>query len=210
MSSFSINSLASAGFSGNIIFPRNGDQWTEATQPWGAQSKRSGPKVALQPKTVEDVSEAIFWLNQEGLDFAVRSGGMAESQSDDVILDLCLLNKADYDSKNNCFHLGPGQMSIRNWRTCQSPQSVGMLVSLVWEALLSAVVSVTCLTCTDWFRKAFWKPRLFSQVQARGNDDLLFAIRGAGHAFGGRDRACCSRVPKTHKHLCRLSPLWLG
>lgn len=57
--SLPIDSLISTGFSGNIVLPES-QEWTQATQVWGAQSKRS-PKVAIQPKTAEDVSKAVSY-----------------------------------------------------------------------------------------------------------------------------------------------------
>jgi hypothetical protein len=87
---FEFDKLTASGFSGNIILPGD-DRWINATQPWGAQSKRS-PRLSLQPRTARDVAKAvssphnvwycgldlitqIMWLNDCGLDFAIRSGG---------------------------------------------------------------------------------------------------------------------------------------
>jgi hypothetical protein len=60
-----IDKLTASGFSGNVLEP-DSERWTEATQAWGAQSKRS-PKFALQPKSAEDVSKAVGPVNSPSL-----------------------------------------------------------------------------------------------------------------------------------------------
>ncbi|KAF9077185.1 hypothetical protein BDP27DRAFT_1311958 [Rhodocollybia butyracea] len=173
--SLQINALTSAGFSGNIVLP-NSEAWTDATQAWGAQSKRS-------PK--------ILWLNQENLDFAVRSGGMAESQSDGAIIDLCFLDKVDYDAANNCFHLGPGQP----WRNVYKKQEnmpvtvMGGRVGFVGVGGFTIGGGLSYLAnlhglASDSILDAQIVLADGSIVRAKDNDDLFFAIRGAGHAFG--------------------------
>jgi hypothetical protein len=52
-----IDKLTASGFFGNVLEP-DSECWTEATQAWGAQSKRS-PKFVLQPQSAEDVSNAV-------------------------------------------------------------------------------------------------------------------------------------------------------
>ena len=56
-----IDKLTASGFSGNVLEP-DSERWTEATQAWGAQSKRS-PKFALQPQSAEDASKAVCTVN---------------------------------------------------------------------------------------------------------------------------------------------------
>lgn len=94
-----LSQLTSSGYTGDILFkPSNGledDDWTMATRSWGCQGKKD-PKVALKPKTLEDVSKAVLWLGRNHLDFAVRSGGTAQSQCDGIILDMGHFKRSVY------------------------------------------------------------------------------------------------------------------
>lgn len=87
-----LEELKTAGYNGDILLKPTGiqeedDVWNLATRTWGCQSKRD-PAFALKPRTVEDVSKAVQWLGRHNIDFAVRSGGTGQSQSDEAILDM--------------------------------------------------------------------------------------------------------------------------
>ncbi len=88
--------LKDSGYTGDILFPppkaavvEGNDVWDLATRSWGCQAKKS-PQIVLKPARVEDVSKALVWLckHHGKVDFAVRSGGVGQSQSDDIIMDL--------------------------------------------------------------------------------------------------------------------------
>ncbi|KAF8993095.1 hypothetical protein BDQ17DRAFT_1368771 [Cyathus striatus] len=98
-----ISGLLASGFKGDIII--NGQPgFANATEPWSFNYVKD-PKLALLPNTANDVSLAIKWLNKLSLDFAVRAGGAAGSQSDGVILSLANLNKVDYVASEGVLHL---------------------------------------------------------------------------------------------------------
>ncbi len=88
--------LTDSGYKGDILHKPDivqpEDAWDMATRTWGCHSRKD-PKVVLKPKTTADTSAAILWLKKHRIDLAVRSGGTALSQSDEVILDLGYFNK---------------------------------------------------------------------------------------------------------------------
>ncbi|KAF8993100.1 hypothetical protein BDQ17DRAFT_1368779 [Cyathus striatus] len=185
--SLPINKLTSSGYQGEIIHPTD-ELYTASTQTWGEQGKLS-PKLALRPKSTLDVSKAIVWLTTNNIEFAVRSGGCGDSQSNGVIVDMAHLTK--YNPTTSSVHIGPGQTWHKAY-TALADKPVTVLGGRVGYVGVGGFILGGGLSylanlygiAADSLIDAEVVLADGSIVRAKDDEDLLFALKGAGHAFG--------------------------
>ncbi|KAF9035033.1 FAD-binding domain-containing protein [Hymenopellis radicata] len=198
--------LTNSGFNGDILHKPDAvqpeDAWDLATRTWGCQSRKD-PKVVLKPKTTGDTSAAILWLKKHKIDFAVRSGGTAQSQSDQVILDLGHFNKVEYDESKQQVVLGPGQ----SWRMVYdkltpspvtvmggrlAPVGVGGFLTGGGLCYLTNMYGLATKSVID-YQLVLADGRV---IWASEDPELAQAMRGAGYSFGVITEIVVKAIPK--------------
>ncbi|KAF8915223.1 hypothetical protein CPB85DRAFT_1251656 [Mucidula mucida] len=184
--------LTDSGYKGDILHKPDivqpEDAWDMATRTWGCHSRKD-PKVVLKPKTTADTSAAILWLKKHRIDLAVRSGGTALSQSDEVILDLGYFNNT-VERKQQVV-LGPGQPWRRVYETLApspvtvmggrlAPVGVGGFLTGGGLCYLTNMYGLATNNVID-YQFVLADGRV---IWASEDPELAQAMRGAGFSFG--------------------------
>ncbi|KAF9077187.1 hypothetical protein BDP27DRAFT_1413630 [Rhodocollybia butyracea] len=169
------------GFNGLILLS-NSPNFLNFTQAW-AMNYNATPQVALVPHTSNDVAVAIKWVNAFNLDFAIRSGGAAASQSHQVIISLSLLNTVDYIPSQGVIHLGPGNVwgDVYDAMADLDVTALGGRLPLIG---VGGIVDAEVVLADG------------SIVWASENPDLLYAVRGAGFTIGAVTEYVVKAYPK--------------
>ncbi|KAL9709707.1 hypothetical protein Ac2012v2_007447 [Leucoagaricus gongylophorus] len=186
----SIVSLLHSGFQGGILVPGT-PGFANATLAWSLNFNEH-PVLALQPTCVNDVSLAVKWLHKFSIDFAVRSGGVADSQSHGVILDMSNLNKIQYNTCQDVVNIGTGNVwgDVYTSLANQSVTVLGGRVPIVGTGGYSLGGGLSYLNnrhglLIDSIVDAQVVLADGSVKWASTDADLLFGIKGAGFSMGG-------------------------
>jgi FAD/FMN-containing dehydrogenase len=150
------------------------------------------PALRILCKTIRGVAEAIAWVHENNLAFALRSGGHSFegfSQSAGVVIDTRLMNTIALDAANNTLSVGAGASLGDVYRfvaprglafpggSCPtvgiSGHTLGGGFGLLARARGLACDSLTAIDLIDADAKAL-------RADARTNADLFWACRGGG------------------------------
>jgi FAD/FMN-containing dehydrogenase len=94
--------------SADEIFTPESPDFVAHSQPFALQ-KDFKPRLVVQPKTLESLSETVRILGQSSLDFKVRSAGFGSASAKDVILSMAAFDQFDLDLEKEELILGTGQ-----------------------------------------------------------------------------------------------------
>ncbi|KAF8993098.1 hypothetical protein BDQ17DRAFT_1312515 [Cyathus striatus] len=194
-------SLIISGFQGGILIPES-PGFINATLAWSLNFNEH-PVLALQPHSVNDVSLAVKWLNKYSIDFAVRSGGVADGQSDGVIIDMSKLNKIAYNSKTGVVNIGPGNVwgDVYNSLASQPVTVLGGRVPIVGVGGFSLGGGLSYLNnrhglMIDSIVDAQVVLADGTVKWASTDADLMFGIKGAGFSMGAVTELAVKAFPK--------------
>lgn len=83
--------------------------YVDETKTWAAQ-KNLKPHVLVRPHSVEQLSNVLAYLNDSGLDFGIRSGGVGGGSAKDVLISLSAFDSFAFDEKSETITIGTGQL----------------------------------------------------------------------------------------------------
>ncbi|KAH6915196.1 FAD binding domain-containing protein [Coprinopsis sp. MPI-PUGE-AT-0042] len=106
-----------ASFTGDIVTPKDGEEYEQAISRWAKNAKRQAELVVF-PKNSGDVSEALKYATEKGLAIAVKGGGHnaagASSAEGGMVIDLSrYLNEVRIDEGKKLGYVGGGAV----WKT---------------------------------------------------------------------------------------------
>jgi FAD/FMN-containing dehydrogenase len=124
-----------------------------------------------------------------------------------------ILSRIEYSSQKNAFHLGPGQLWSEVYKKLADTEHtlLGGRVSYVGVGGftlgggLSYLASLHGMAC-DSLIDAQIVLADGSIKWASEDEDLLFALKGAGHAFGGKSAPKLLSSPRVNGRVLQPSP----
>lgn len=94
--------------SSDEIIDQSSLKYTDESKVWSFQ-KNFHPQLVLRPETLESLQRTIEYLYNSTIDFAVRSGGVGSSSSEDIIISMTAFDEFKLDLDSETAIIGAGQ-----------------------------------------------------------------------------------------------------
>lgn len=181
-------------FTGHIILPDEADYSLVSN----SFIKKGQPAIVLQPKSADDVVQAIHFIKENGLKLSVRSGGHSgagwSTNDGGAVLDMSLMNQVEVlDEQKNIVKIGAGA----KWGDVAQQLSAHGLAVSSGDTTTVGVGGLTLGGGIGWMVRKYGlsvdSVVAAEVVTADGrvlratedeNADLFWAIRGGGGNFG--------------------------
>jgi FAD/FMN-containing dehydrogenase len=85
--------------------------YTKESQVWSAQ-KNKHPQFVARPKTIETLSKLLKALNDNDVEFDVRSGGCGSASARGVLISMSAFDGFEFNKEEEYVVVGAGQL----WR----------------------------------------------------------------------------------------------
>ncbi|GKZ57719.1 hypothetical protein AnigIFM49718_003053 [Aspergillus niger] len=165
-------------------------------QTWAAQ-KQLKPRIVLRPTSIDSLSKTITHLYSTNLDFAIYGHGFMSASAKDVLVNMSAFDGFHFDRHSELATIGAGQTWSDVYRklgdVAPNYGIVGARTPCVGIAgtIISGGVSwlsreYGCISDPANMLDAKVVKYDGSVVWASSEPDLLWALRGGGGGFGGR------------------------
>jgi FAD/FMN-containing dehydrogenase len=94
--------------SSDEIIDQSSPPYSDESKVWSFQ-KNLHPQLVVRPKTLASVQRTITYLCNSTVDFAVRSGGVGSSSSEEVVISMTAFDELKFDPENETVIIGAGQ-----------------------------------------------------------------------------------------------------
>ncbi|KIX09742.1 uncharacterized protein Z518_00823 [Rhinocladiella mackenziei CBS 650.93] len=168
--------------------------YADETKTWAAQ-RNLNPKVLVLPRSVNQVSRVLAYLNTSNLDFGVRSGGVGSSSAKDILISLAAFNEFSFDSASETITIGTGQTwgEVDRKVEEQAPGYASLSARCSFVGVGGCIISGGISWMSSEFGLASDPSNMLDaqvvlvdgrSLWASEEPDLLWALRGGGGGFG--------------------------
>ncbi|GAP93181.2 putative fad binding domain protein [Rosellinia necatrix] len=188
-----LGSILGAG----VVLPSEDRYLSTSERNW-VQTAWASPTCVVQPATAEQVSQAVSYLAQRGVHFAIRSGGHSPAPfganiNDGVLFDLSRFDSVEYDAERGTAVVGTGMRwgDVYRYLDQYNVTVVGGRITQVGVGGLTLGSGLSYLS--DLYGLACDNVENFEVVLADGsvvnanqtsNADLWWALKGGANNFG--------------------------
>lgn len=178
-----------------VVTPDDGTAYEEATHRWADNAERRA-KYVVYPRTSQDVATAIKYTVDNGLELAIKGGGHScsgASSSEGLVIDMRDLAAVSVDTENQLITVGGGAV----WEAVDKEAAKYGLATVGGTVNHTGVGGLTLGGGYGWLTPKYGlvidnlvKAELVTAsgdiliCSATENQDLFWAIKGAGSNFG--------------------------